>query len=53
MSIQNLAAMPWIEYHYLPAMQNLPLLVRLKAIAIAIAIVNALLARGMGESSAV
>ncbi|WP_292914419.1 hypothetical protein [Nitrosomonas sp.] len=41
--------MPWTEYHYPPAMQNLPLPVRLKAIAIA----NALLAKGMGEGRAI
>lgn len=41
--------MPWTEYHYPPAMQNLSLTVRLKAIAIA----NALLTRGMEEGRAI
>lgn len=41
--------MPWTENHYPPAMQNLPLPIKLKAIAIA----NALLARGMEEGRAI
>lgn len=41
--------MPWTAEHYPPAMQNLSLLVRLKAIAIA----NALVAEGMEEGRAI
>lgn len=41
--------MPWTAEHYPSAMQNLPRLVRLKAIAIA----NALLAEGMEEGRAI
>ncbi|MCO6428115.1 hypothetical protein [Nitrosomonas communis] len=41
--------MPWTATHYPAAMQNLPLFVRLKAIAIA----NALLAEGMEEGRAI
>lgn len=41
--------MPWTAEHYPPAMQNLPLLIRLKAIEIA----NALLAEGMEEGRAI
>ncbi|SDY38080.1 hypothetical protein [Nitrosomonas sp. Nm33] len=41
--------MPWTAEHYPPAMQNLPLLVRLKAIAIA----NALVVEGMEEGRAI
>ena len=41
--------MPWTAEYYPAAMQNLPLPVRLKAIAIA----NALLAKGMNEGQAI
>ena len=41
--------MPWSAEHYPLAMRNLPPLVRLKAIAIA----NALLAEGMDEGRAI
>jgi len=41
--------MPWTAEHYPSAMQNLPRPVRLKAVAIA----NALLAKGMDEGRAI
>jgi uncharacterized protein YdaT len=41
--------MPWTPYRYPPAMQHLPLAVRLKAIEVA----NALLAEGCDEGQAI